>query len=708
MKTPLSLLLILCALAAALPAQEALFVGYDPTGATNLSDPIGVQDKAQTFTCPQAGLLTSVSVYVAAGTNPTGVQLHILPTTNGVPEPLANALFSFTLPAGSIPQSPGWVNVDVSSASIMGNTSDVYAIALTCDSGSFTWRGNGNSASYSGGTIYFTNAAAGFPNWLQSLGDLGFAVYTESTAGIVVNDNTEYFQDFDGLAYTGFKVVGGVWERGTPAQNFISQAASGSTCWMTDLDADYPLNNLCSLVSPVFDLGQLAFDPVLSFQVTWNTQSWDDGLRVEMDLGDGQGWRTLGDSSFYNSAESFNSAGGLDGIFWGGNTSSSWHEERVNLAGAAGQGSVRLRFLFGSDIALAKNGAAIDDIRISVPNIVVDSTNPYCEGFEGHADGWTSEFTSLSSFSTVGAPIWEVGSPVGPAVPPWSGSRCVATDLDSNYPIACVGTFTSPSCDFSSLANDPMLELALWHDLNMTSGADGVRVEVDLNDGNGFQALGSTADWYDGVLSGNNTVGGVCWTGQSNGWRFPQHRITGAAGKTGVRIRFLLGSNTSVVGVGALIDDVRIYESTFAGSESLAGDDLRMQIDIDGERVDGLGDIGAMSPGQQIDVLTLSSEGDLIGGEYYLVCEVFATGATYTNVAPDVWISLTGSSILLDGGVQGPFYVPRQLGPFGEAHSYYYGGGAAGYSCRVQALVFLPSAANGLYASSDAFELKFN
>ena len=66
------------------------------------------------------------------------------------------------------------------------------------------------------------------------------------------------------------------------------------------------------------------------------------------------------------------------------------------------------------------------------------------------------------------------------------------------------------------------------------------------------------------------------------------------------------------------------------------------------------------------------------------------------------------STVILQGGVQPPFYVPMQLGPWGQSHFYYYGGGAPGYSCRVQALVFLPAGAlNGLYASADAFEFAF-
>ncbi|MCB9833064.1 MAG: hypothetical protein H6807_11385 [Planctomycetes bacterium] len=708
MKITISLGLLLVMLAAALPAQEALYVGYDPTGATNLSDPVGTQDKAQTFTCPQAGLLTSVSVYVAAGNNPTGVQLHILPTTNGVPEPLANALFSFTLPAGSIPQSPGWVNVDVSSASIMGNPSEVYAIALTCSSGSFTWRGNGNSASYSGGTIYFTNAAAGYPNWLQSLGDLGFAVYTDSTAGIVLDDSTEYFEDFEGITYTGFSASGGVWERGTPAQSYINQAASGTKCFMTDLDANYPSSAFCYLNAPDFDCSQLTVDPVLSFQITYATSIWDDGLRLEINRHDGLGWQTLGDETFYDAFRNNAVApSGLAGPYWGAGKARPWHEERITLSDVAGRSQVELRFVFGSDGSYALDGFAIDDVRIVNSTIVVDAANPYFQNFERPDDGWSSSFSILNGASTAVEPVWERGSPsVG--VAPWSGLRCYATDLDSSYPNYVLATLTSPPCDFSALATDPMLELALWHDFATYSGNDGLRVEVDLGDGSGFQILGSTVDWYDGVLSSNYGVGGVGWIGQSNGWRFPQHRLTGAAGKTGVRIRFLFGSNIGGLASGALIDDLRIYEPIFAGSESLAMDDLRMQTYIDGLRVDGLGGDHAMTPGQQVEVLTLSSDGDLIGGEYYLVCEVLATGTTYTNVAPDVWISLTGSSILLDGGVQGPFYVPRQLGPFGEAHAYYYGGGAAGYSCRVQALVFNPVAANGFYASSDAFELKFN
>ncbi|MCB9833063.1 MAG: hypothetical protein H6807_11380 [Planctomycetes bacterium] len=710
MKHLLNLCLILMALAAASSAQETIVAEFDPSGISNSSNAIvSALERAQTFTCTAQGTLTSVSIYVGGGNNVTGTaMLHILPTIGGVPDALGSVLHSVVLPVSSIPQVAGWVNVDVSSANIQVNVNDVYAIWPTCSGGYFDWIGKSNSPNYLGGTSYYQFPSGGVTNWTSLSVDYGFRVYTDSGASLPLTDSGDYVQHFDGLGYTGFKVTGGVWELGVPNHPTINAAASGTKCWATDLDANYPNNALCYLETPDFDCSQLAADPVLSFQVAHETSLWNDGLRVEINRHDGLGWQTLGDATFYDAFQNNgNQTTGLTGLFWGAGSNGTWREERITLSDVAGRSLVELRFTFGSDGAYDAAGFAIDDVRIESSTIVVDAANPYFQDFERPDDGWVSAYSVNSGSSTATMALWERGTPsLGAA--PWSGLRCYATDLDAPYANYVTATLTSPPCDFSALAVDPMLGLALWHDFAIVAGKDGLRVEVDLGDGNGFQTLGSTSDWYDDALSSNGGAGGYGWTDQSNGWRFPQHRIDGAAGKTAVRIRFLCSSNIAGIATGALIDDVRICDPTFAGSESLVHDDLRIQVYIDGEREVGSGDAYAMSPGHAVDILTLSSEGDLVGGEYYLVCEVFPTGATYTNVASDVWISLTGSSLLLDGGVQAPFFVPRQLSPFGNDHEYYYAGGAAGYSCRVQALVFNPVAANGLYASTDAFELKFN
>lgn len=181
------------------------------------------------------------------------------------------------------------------------------------------------------------------------------------TSGVTLG--TGYTQDFDSGAGGWFSTgMGTFWEIGGPTGTFISDAASGSDAWVTNLGGDYTNDTLSYLESPCIDMSAATTDPTFSFSLIYQTQSGFDGAWVELSTDGGATWNKLGASgegtNWYNS---------VSDQWWDGDSGSAgtWLTASHVLTGAAGNASVRIRFAFQSNASVTFEGIGVDDVSIA-------------------------------------------------------------------------------------------------------------------------------------------------------------------------------------------------------------------------------------------------------------------------------------------------------------------------------------------------------
>ena len=171
-----------------------------------------------------------------------------------------------------------------------------------------------------------------------------------------------YFEKFEGFACWTSGGLASIdnWELGTPSQNSLNGAHSGTMCWMTDLNSNYTNNTNCYLESPGFDFTNLA-EPTLSVWLNIKTQEDLDAMILESSENGGPWIPLIADSGFYNN----NSVLGYFGPpKWSGN-SIGWRHYKTSLSYLAGKANLRFRFNFASDGTINDEGIAIDDFSIN-------------------------------------------------------------------------------------------------------------------------------------------------------------------------------------------------------------------------------------------------------------------------------------------------------------------------------------------------------
>ena len=214
-----------------------------------------------------------------------------------------------------------------------------------------------------------------------------------------------YLQDFEndngGWVSGGFNVD---WAWGQPQKTTISNAASGTKCWISGglFFSSYLGGEKSYLVSPCFDLSSLNI-PYIEFKIFWDTERQYDGGNLQYSLNNGTTWVNVGTASdpvdcrnknwFNNSG-----VGNLSGLAsppsgWSGNTKSTlgsclggsgsakWLTASHCLTDLAGEPSVKFRFTFVSGISCNNyDGLAFDSLFIGEsPLPVVDFTKT-CNG----------------------------------------------------------------------------------------------------------------------------------------------------------------------------------------------------------------------------------------------------------------------------------------------------------------------------------------
>lgn len=244
-----------------------------------------------------------------------------------------------------------------------------------------------------------------------------------------------------------------------------------------------------------------------------------------------------------------------------------WMCDTINNLALATQGTYQHNFSdlidlttpgdYDIDIAVSQWGdsTAINDTlwgysMTSVPTI---TGLPYAEDFESGTGGWVPAGTNST---------WEYGIPAESEIFSDTAGPCAmnngwATGLTTPYNNNESSVLESPCIDFSSLTSDPFLRFD--HLFNTEPGFDTHWVEISIDGGASWTVLGAGGtglNWY------NN---GANWDGlsyaQPGQWRSAQHELTGTAGQSDVRIRFVLNSDGSVQREGVAIDNIQIDNS---------------------------------------------------------------------------------------------------------------------------------------------------
>lgn len=197
------------------------------------------------------------------------------------------------------------------------------------------------------------------------------------------------------------------------------------------------------------------------------------------------------------------------------------------------------------------------DIPTQAQTLVFPS---YFEDFENGDGGWTASGTNSS---------WQLGTPSNNVKSAYSGENAWTTNLGGNYNTNELSYLTSPQFDFSCMSEDPVLQFA--HAYWLEDEWDFYWVEISI-DGGAWTKLGSEGsgtNWYQRWLNRVIRAEEDLFGGNgkySKDWDVSSHVLTGAAGSSDVRIRFVLSSDTSTEYDGVNIDDIRIDAVSLAVS----------------------------------------------------------------------------------------------------------------------------------------------
>jgi len=225
--------------------------------------------------------------------------------------------------------------------------------------------------------------------------------------------------------------------------------------------------------------------------------------------------------------------------------------------------SVPGTYVFAAFTALASDGQLLNDtLTATVLNSPLAGTAPYFDDFEGAALGWFSSGTNNS---------WQRGTPAGTVInSAGGGTQSFTTSLTGSYNASEWSYLESPCLDLSSTTN-PMVRFKIWWDTERNW--DGLQLQSSTNGGSTWSVVGSVnsalgLNWYNTTLANGPGSGLACWSGSQNsfppsgsgGWVTAQHPLTGLAGLSGVKFRFVFVSDASIQNDGVAIDDFRVSD----------------------------------------------------------------------------------------------------------------------------------------------------
>lgn len=237
-----------------------------------------------------------------------------------------------------------------------------------------------------------------------------------------------YNEDFE--TGTGNWVAGGLnsdWTWGIPNKSVISQAASGSNCWIVGglTNATYAASQRSYVESPCFDFTNVQ-NPYISFKIVWDTERNFDGGNLQYTINNGVSWINVGsyfdpvdcrNFGWYNNNSSSSFLSGLANPpqGWSGNTqntsgnclggggSGQWLEASHCMAQLVGQPNVKFRFTFCS-------GASCNDFDgIAFDQIYIGEAPPPSLNFTSTCNGNQQVILVANKVGCPGPLTWDFG-----------------------------------------------------------------------------------------------------------------------------------------------------------------------------------------------------------------------------------------------------------------------------------------------------------
>jgi len=162
------------------------------------------------------------------------------------------------------------------------------------------------------------------------------------------------------------------WQHGIPSASVINNAHSPVNVWATNLTGNYNDNSNYNLFTPRFNFSSVV-NAVVGFWHWYDTESGNDGGRLQYTVNNGATWQTLGimndplGANWYNT-DNVNGAPAFTGA------SSGWVYSEFDLSQFNNfPVPVQFRFNFFANSSINFNGWAIDDFEIYQAQIPLDA-----------------------------------------------------------------------------------------------------------------------------------------------------------------------------------------------------------------------------------------------------------------------------------------------------------------------------------------------
>jgi hypothetical protein len=209
----------------------------------------------------------------------------------------------------------------------------------------------------------------------------------------------------------------------------------------------------------------------------------------------------------------------------------------------AGNYSVRAWIASATD-AVRTNDTVSTNIRVTLERPLLITAFPYTQGFETGSGTWSPTDT-LGGTSTWGR-VTPTNQVINGAA---NGQFAFKVGSEGLYNNNERSYLYSPCFNFSSFTTDPRINFSL--NIHSESGYDGAWLEGSEDGGVSWRRIGGRGtgiNWYNDTLrSGVPTTNRYGWTGTTTvGWRTAQHVLTGYAGKTNCRFRFVFTADGSI------------------------------------------------------------------------------------------------------------------------------------------------------------------
>ncbi len=355
------------------------------------------------------------------------------------------------------------------------------------------------------------------------------------------------------------------WAYGRPSGNVINSAASGRNAWVTNLSGLYNNNELSYLLSPCFDFSILREDPRISFSLNFNSEECCDRGWLEVSTDGGATWSKVGAAgsgiNWYNDPvnNTWSGTGGFDG----------WTTASNILTGTAGKTDVRLRFVFSSDLSIAREGMGIDDVFISPP-LARDLAALRVTTSARECGSTTDSLTlTISNFGSSAVSNFEASYRVnnGPIVTENVGALSIEPGGRANY------TFRTPV----NTANDINFNIIAWATApgELFPANDTARVRFST-----ARSLPFGEDFESGRLPDGWSVDSQTSVGQGRGNR---SYVVSDNLNTNDRLMEVITPSLGLVQRGdTLTFEYRITNAgTNAATQLSAGDSILVQISLD-------------------------------------------------------------------------------------------------------------------------------